>query len=145
MFRFIVSIIVIVLGALTQFTSVASIYGVKPNIVLILLLIFSSTYTNWLERSILIFISALMLKFGSGLETQNILFIVSSCVGVMITDKFPFPKLINLTLALLTATFIINILDFEFWRVILEFSYNILIILLSFGIYKFLNKLWLKR
>lgn len=141
MFRFTVSAIAIVLGALIQFTSYASIYGVKPNFVLVILLVLGSVYANWLERFVLIFISALMLKFGLGFETQNILFIAGSFLGVILIDKLPFPKLTNLTLALLTASLLINILDFESSRVILEAVYNISIMLLSLGIYK----LWQRK
>lgn len=141
MFRFIANLALIVLAALLQLTNYAFIFGIKPNFVLILILILSIHYKDWLKRAILILVAAIILKFGQGIEIQSALFILSALFGMLIVDKFPSFKFVNLLLALVIATFTINIIHFELWTIFKEALYNILIFLGCFVIFK----LWQRK
>ena len=136
MFRFIASLGLVALAALLQLTNYAFIAGVKPNFTFVAILIFALIYTDWLKRAILIFIAALVLKFNQGIELENILFILSSLMGILIIDKLPSSRFINSILAVLAATLFMNIFHFEVWPLFKEMAYNILIFLSFYGIYQ---------
>lgn len=141
MFLFIGSFSVVVVASLFQLSSYAFIGEVKPDIALTLLIILSLVYTGWLERLLLIFVSALILKFGNGLDLQNAVFIISAILSMGIIDKFPFSKLANAIGALLISTLAINLVHFNLTVFILEAFYNLTLFLLFFGI----QRLWQER
>lgn len=141
MFRFILSVILVAFAALAQLTNYVFVGSIKPNFALVIILLFSLVYKDWLRRAIFIFLAALFLKFGSGVEIQNILFIISSFLGIFMLDKIPSIKLVNLILAVIAGTLTVNIINFEVWRVIMETFYNLAIALSLFIIYR----IWLGK
>lgn len=141
MFLFIGSFSVVVVASLFQLSSYAFIGEVKPDIALTLLIILSLVYTGWLERLLLIFVSALILKFGNGLDLQNAVFIISAILSMGMIDRFPFSKLANAIGVLLISTLVINLVHFNLTVFILEAFYNLTLFLLFFGI----QRLWQER
>ena len=113
MFLFTGSFFIVVVASLFQLSSYAFIGEVKPDIALTLLIILSLVYTGWLERLLLIFVSALILKFGNGLDLQNAVFIISAILSMGIIDRFPFPKLASAIGALLVSTLVINLVHYN--------------------------------
>ena|SRR3990167_9404604 len=141
MFRFIPSIFLLVFASLTQLTSYAFVGSLKPNLTLVVLLVISIIYKDWLRRATLIFLAALLLKFGQGLEVQNVMFILSALLGIFLIDRIPSIKFVNLVLAVIVSTLTINITNFEAWTVFTEMLYNLIVALLLFTIYR----LWLGK
>ncbi len=141
MFRFIISIVLIAFASFTQLTSYAFVGSLKPNFALVLLFIFSLIYKDWLRRAILIFLAALLLKFGPGVEVQNVLFIIGALLGIFVIDKIPSIKFVNLILAVIVGTLTVNIINFEVGAVLTEALYNLIFALLFFTVYR----LWLGK
>lgn len=141
MFRFIASVLIVIVVSLFQLSNYSFIGGIKPDIVLALLVVLSLVYTNWAERMLLILISGIVLKFGGGFDPQNAVFIIFSILSMGAVDKFPFPKLINAILALLVSTLAINLVHLNFIIFIAEAFYNLVLFLLFFGI----QRLWQKK
>jgi len=136
MSRFITSLALVVLAASVQLTGYSYIGGLKPNLTLILLLVLFLSYKDWLRRAIIIFIAALVLRFGPGLEIENIMFIASAILGAFLIDKIPSWKFVNLIVATVIGTLLINIIHFDFLIVLTETGYNLVIAALFFAIYK---------
>lgn len=84
----------------------------------------------------MIFAAALILRFEPGLEMENIMFIVAAILGALLIDKIPSWKFVNLLVAAVLGTFLISIIHFDFWIVLTETSYNLVITTLFFAIYK---------
>lgn len=141
MFRFTVSVFLVTITSLFQLSSYSFIGGIKPDIALVLLIVLSLIYTNWTERALLIFISAVILKFGSGFDLQNAVFIITSLLSIGAVDRFPFHKLTNAVLALLISTLAINLVYFNPVVFTLEAFYNLALFLLFFGT----QRLWQER
>lgn len=141
MFRFIISIVFVGFAALTQLTSYAFIGSVKPNLTLVVLLVLSLIYNDWFRRAVLIFLAALFLKFGPGVEAQNVMFIIGALFGIFVIDKIPSVKFVNLLLAVIVGTLTINIINFEIWTALMETLYNLVIAFSLFIIYR----LWLGK
>src|SRR3989338_1004781 len=141
MFRFIPSIVLVVFASLTQLNSYAFVGSLKPDFTLVVLLLLSFVYKDWLRRATLIFLAALILKFGPGVEVQNVLFIIGTLLGIFVIDKVPSTKLINLILAVIVGTLTVNIINFEVRTVLVETLYNLIVALLLFTIYR----LWIGK
>ncbi len=141
MFLFIVSVFIVAVVSLFQLSNYGFIGDIKPNIALALLMVLSLVHTNWIERTLLIFISAIILKFGGGFDLQNTVFIISSIAGMLAVDRFPFPKLINAISALLISTLVINLVHINLIVLTKEAFYNLVLFLLFFGI----QRLWQKK
>ena len=141
MFRFTASIFIVIVASLFQLSNYAFIGDIRPDIALSLLIVLSLVYTGWTERALLIFISAVILKFGSGFDLQNAVFIIFSILSMVAVDKFPFPKLTNAILALLVSTLAINLVRFDLTIFTAEAFYNLALFLLFFGI----QRLWQER
>ncbi len=141
MFRFIASVFIVTVASLFQLSNYGFIGNIKPDITLVLLIVLSLVYTNWTERTLLIFISSIILKFGGGLDLQNAVFVISSILSMVAVDKFPFHKLVNAILALLVSTLTINLVHFNFNVFIAEIFYNLTLFFLFFEI----QRLWQKK
>lgn len=141
MFRFIASVLIVIIVSLFQLSSYSFIGGIKPDIILALLIVLSLVYTNWAERILLILISSIILKFGGGFDSQNAIFIIFSILSMGAVDKFPFSKLVNAMAALLISTLAINLVHLNFTIFIAEAFYNLVLFLLFFGI----QRLWQKK
>lgn len=136
MFRFITSLALVILTASVQLTSYSYVGGLKPNFTFVLLLVLFLFYKDLLRRAIVIFIAALILRFGAGLEIENMMFIIASILGALLIDKIPSWKLVNVLIAAVLGTFLINIIHFDFGTVLTETGYNLVIAALFFSIYK---------
>ena len=141
MFRFIASVFIVVLASLFQLSNYAFIGDIRPDIALALLIVLSLVYTSWTERALLIFTSAVILKFGSDFDLQNAVFIISSILSMGAIDKLPFHKLTNAILVLLISTLAINLVRFDLTVFAAEAFYNLALFLLFFAI----QRLWQER
>ncbi|MEK7195862.1 MAG: hypothetical protein AAB659_01335 [Patescibacteria group bacterium] len=141
MFRFIASVFIVTVTSLFQLSNYALIGGIKPNIALALLIVLSLIYTSWTKRALLIFVSAVILKFGSGFDLQNAVFIITSVLSMGAVNRLPFHKLTNAILALLVSTLAINLVHFSPIVFAAEAFYNLALFLLFFAI----QRLWQER
>jgi len=142
MLKFVFSALLVVIIALFQLTSYSFIGSIKPNLSLILILIFSLMNKEWVLRLILIFAAALLLRFSVSFETQNVLFIISSIVGMIIIDYLPWKPVLNIIFAIIIATLLSNIIDFNFYRVLTEAGYNVI---LGFIVFLIIQRIYGKK
>lgn len=136
MLKFVSSALLVIIVSLFQLTSYSFIGGIKPNLSLIFILIFSLINKEWVLRLNLIFIAALLLRFSVSFEAQNILFIASSIAGIIIIDYLPWKSALNIISAIIAATVLSNILDFNSYRFFAEAGYNIVFGFIVFLIIK---------
>ena len=125
MFRFINSLLAIASAALIQNTNLLEFWTIKPNISLIFVIIFGSLEKNFLGRLILIFTAASILKFYSGIEIQNILFIITAFGTLLLVSYLPWKKSVNILMAILIGTVTMDLINFELAVAIKELAYNL--------------------
>jgi len=142
MLKFVFSALLVVIIALFQLTSYSFIGDIKPNLSLILILIFSLINKEWVLRLILIFAAALLLRFSVSFEMQNVLFIISSIVGMIIIDYLPWKPVLNIISAIIIATLLSNIIDYNFYRVFTEAGYNVI---LGFIVFLIIQRIYGKK
>jgi hypothetical protein len=138
MLRFIFSALLVVIVTLFQLTSYSFIGIIKPNFPLILILIFSLVNKQWVERLILVFVSALLLRYSTSFELQNILFIASLMAGMIIIDYLPWKPVLNIIFAIIVATIISNISNLDSYGFLMEVGYNIIFGFIAFWIFSFI-------
>ncbi len=109
---------------------------------LVAILIFSLINKEWVSRLILVFIAALLLRFSASFEAQNILFIASSIIGIIIVDYLPWKPVLNIIFAIIAATILSNILDFDSYRFFTEAGYNII---LGFVVFWIIQRIYGKK
>lgn len=126
----------IILSSLLQLTDILSIAGIKPNLVLVFLIISAMTWDDWLKRLVLTLVGAVLMKFSPGTDIYNTLFIIASLIGMGIYDKLPWAKMINGAVVLFIATLITHILTLEIGVMFGEIIYNIIVFL---GLYAILQ------
>lgn len=61
----------------------------------------------WLKVGF-VFVAALLLKFRSGIDPQNIAFIVSALIGGITAEILPFRKGVNVLLSLIISLVVFN-------------------------------------
>ena len=135
MFRFLTSLIIIVAASLLQISDIF-IFGIKPNILLVSLLALSIINNLWIQRIILVLSSVVvlnfypMISFGSIFDLRLLFFAAIAVLAITLIDYAPWTNLINLSLAVVLSTIILNIYNFDLTSVVLESLYNILLSLL---------------
>ena len=124
MLEFFTSAVAVVLGALIQNSSFA-ILGVKPNLVLVVILAFGLLEKDWLKRSVLVLLSiaTLIIEPGMGLET---IFTVSIFFFTLtLIDFLPWREIANSASALAIGTLLIDINGFQLGVFFMEVVYNL--------------------
>src|SRR3989338_3422124 len=136
MFLFTASLFVLFLVSLFQLTNYAFVGPIKPDLALVLVIFLSFIYKDWIKRLILIFLAAVIFKFGVGLELGNGLFIVSSLIGIITAEKLPGSLALNFIVGISIATLVMNITSFHVTTFLLELTYNLSALLVYYLIYK---------
>lgn len=132
MFLFIVSTIFLAAAAFLQTTNVPLIGLVKPNLVFAILVVFAHVYKDWPRRSILILLSALILKFSPSLAWADIIFIATAFLIMALVDYLPWRRLINSIAAVIIGTVIIDALPFALTPLVIGVGMNIILAALFF-------------
>ena len=132
MLLYIVSVITIAIAALVQTTSVFVIASIKPNLVFALLVIFAHIYKSWPKRTLLILISAFLLKFSPTLAWIDVIFIASAFFIMALVDYFPWKRIINSVFAVILGTVIIGIPTLGLSSIVTEAALNTALVLILF-------------
>ena len=132
MFPFIVSLLVVVFGALLQTTNVFLIGAVNPNIVFPLFAIIAHIHKDWAKRSIIVLVTALILKFSPTAQWFDLVFITTSLLVIALTDYFPWKRMINSIFATAVGTIIIGFKSFEVGTLLPEILINVVLVIVFF-------------
>jgi hypothetical protein len=133
MLQFIVNFLIIVFGALIQITNVAFISTLKPNIVLACLVAISVFQKDWIGRSILILMAEIILTFQPTFGWMDLVLISTFALTMALVDFLPWKKIINIILAVIFGTTILNItLHFSFMLFLKEAIMNTILAILVF-------------
>jgi hypothetical protein len=126
MWQFIVSLLLVAALALIQLTNWFSAANLKPNLILALLAALTLFEPNWLKRSIFIFTAVFLLKFSPTLNWLDLILI----------DNLPWLKPVNLLVAIVAGTILLNLDNFRPALVFPELIGNIFLSFLFFSLLK---------
>lgn len=109
MFRFVLSLFLILFLGLIQLSGGVFINGLKPNLVLCFVIVASSFSRNWFERVMLVLVGAIVLKFHPGFSWDDILFIAVAFIGVLLVKYLRWQTGISIIMAVIVSTILLNI------------------------------------
>lgn len=137
MLVFTVSVILTIAVALLQTTNWL-LFGpvLKPNLILITLIILSLINESWTKRFVLILTASLILKFTPGFSLFDFVFLGAALLAIILTNSLPWQEPVNLLLATLAGTVIINLASLHFPAVIYEIILNLFLALILFTLLK---------
>ena len=141
MWTFLVSLTLSVLLPLIQTSSLILWFGVKPNLVLALLIAFALVERDWLHRLAVPFTALFMLNFAPSITLFGFYVAAIFLLAQAFLDLLPWQPIVNTSLALFTATLLINLEQFSLAVFASELLMNAS---LCFGLYLLLNWLWRK-
>ncbi|MFH1759205.1 MAG: hypothetical protein ABH822_01430 [Patescibacteria group bacterium] len=100
-------IVLIIIAALLQGTFILEVWGVKPNLVLALLIVLIFSVRDWLAYSLLVIVGVLLLKSFPGVDWRALAIIPLALGSYFIKDWLPWrPYFSNIVLiAIATAIF----------------------------------------
>lgn len=139
MFRFIANSAILSLASLLQLTPFLMLSGMKPNLALVLIIIFSVFEADWVYRAFWILLPALLLKSAPGIDTGTLVFMASAVIACLFMDHLPWRKEINAAGALMLGTVIGAMPAFSFERVFIELLYNFSVGIIVFVTYRMFN------
>lgn len=126
-------ICLIVVAGLIQSTTFFNIAGIKPNLLLVLLLFSIPLTANSYEYFILLLIAGLVLNLGSGLNGGVVALLITLILAYLIHRHFLWAKYLGslMLIALSTAVFYVLASPsfiYEHWDVVLgEIAYNLIL------------------
>lgn len=129
---FITGIVLVFLGGLLQNTEFITLYGVKMNLVLVLLLTFGFFINNPWHYLILALEGTLLLKVSPGLDTQTLVLLVLIFLAFWLRKYLAWQPIISNVFLIAVATTLFHLLiDFNFLiyntpTILLEVLYNII-------------------
>lgn len=135
MFQFILSAIAVFIAGLFQLSNIF-VFGVKPNIALVLVLSLSLVNKEWIERVILILAACVSLSFAPFFDSEVILSAGILVLGIWLIDNLPWTQLMNLAAVAVTATFAVNVYNFDIRSVLIETIYNLILAAIFFNLIK---------
>lgn len=126
-------VVLVILAALLQGTNIISLFGTKPNLVLLILIPLIFVVNNRLAYVVLVLIAGLFLKTVPGIDWQIGLFILVVLVAYFLSKFLPWQSFFNNLVLLAGATIILSLPDFFG----IELVYNVI---LGTGFYYILKK-----
>jgi hypothetical protein len=136
MWQFIISLLLVAALALIQLTNWFSVANLKPNLILALLASLTLFEPNWLKRSIFIFTAVFLLKFSPTLNWLDLILLLSLYLVMVLIDNLPWLKPVNLLVALVAGTILLNLDNFRPALVFPELIGNIFLSFLFFSLLK---------
>jgi hypothetical protein len=141
MLRFIISLIAVALAGIIQTTPWFQIAGVKPDLVLVLALIFISVLNrDWIERFAIILTAELFLGLTPSPDLYGSIFMGLLIIAALVLDYLRLQPKIGLTITVAVATIILNLSgSWSLQTIILETLYNLVAFII---IYTLTEHLW---
>jgi len=138
MLLFTVNIIAVAIVSFLQTTNVILFNGFKPNLVFALLAVLANIDKDWAKRSVLVLISALILKFSPGLAWIDVIFISTSFLIIALVDYLPWRRAINSMVAVIAGTVVIGLSSFNLSLLTLEIVTSMVSVLIFFLLFELL-------
>jgi hypothetical protein len=140
MLRFITNLASVVLAGFIQSTPWFAIAGVKPNLVLVLTLIFFIVFEyDWLERVALALTAELSLQFAPTPDTYGFVFLGVVIVCGLAIDYLHLQPRLTLAVTTVFATVILNIVGALQWVVMTEETiYNLVLAAVIYALIEFI-------
>ncbi len=127
MLIFITSFILTATAALIQTTN-WSVFDatIKPNLVLVTLIILASVNPGWMRRTILILTAAVIVKFTPGFTPLDLIFIGAAALSILLIDFLPWREPVNLSAAAVAGTVVMNLPHITLLPLVYELILNLL-------------------
>ena len=132
MLVFLTSLLLGPLLSITQSSNAIFIYGVKPNLVLALLISYALVEKDWLRRAAVLLFANVALVFGPVISWQTLYWIIIMFLSMALVDYLPWHFAANASLSLLTSVALINLESIRIPVVIMEFTYSIVLLYLFY-------------
>lgn len=107
---------------------------IKPNLILVMLIVLGIINPSWIRRAILILTAALILKFTPGAALFDLIFVGASFISVVMMDVLPWQRLISLLAAVAAGTIIINLDHLILLPLVYELMLNLLLAFILFAL-----------
>ncbi len=135
MLRFIISLALIVLAGLLQSATWFVLMGVKPDLVMVMVLVMLVSDGDWIDRLAFILVGELMLQFGPTPDIYSIIFIVLMVMSAMVFDYISLQQYVILGVVTFLATVLMDIYGHIQWGFILtEVAYNLVLVMLVYAV-----------
>lgn len=138
---FIISAFFILISGLLQKTQLADFYGIKVNLVLVLILILAILIDNPWHYLVLVFWGSLLLKIGSGLSWQNLILVLVAAAAFFGKKYLAGKPMVNVLVLIIGGTAIFYaLLDFRFLisypaAILTEIIYNTAAALIFYNVF----------
>lgn len=140
MLLFIASFLLTIVAALIQTTNWMLFDSIlKPNLILVVLIILALVNPSWSRRAILILAAALILKFTPGINFSDLAFLGAVFSSIVLMDILPWQQPISSLLAILFGTIIINLDELTLLPLILEVVLNLFFALILLALPRFVH------
>lgn len=143
------SIVVLILGAALQLTEAVSFLGIKPNIVLGLLVVYAFFISELWIYAILVLIADVSIMFNPGVSKEILVLSVVAFVAYWLKKKFLDSSLLTVLILLGLGTLFFDLL--VSWQMILSFGfivelvYNLVLGTIVYEVYDLLSKRYAKK
>lgn len=107
---------------------------IKPNLILVMLIVLGIINPSWIRRAILILTAALILKFTPSAALFDLIFVGASFISVVMMDVLPWQRLISLLAAVAAGTIIINLDHLILLPLVYELMLNLLLAFILFAL-----------
>lgn len=133
MLQFIIKILVIIFAGLLQSATWFAVIGVKPNLVMALVLAMMMFDRNWIDRLAFIAVGELMLQFGPSPDVYSFIFLGLMLLSAAIFDYLNLQQYLTLGVAMVVATAVVDIYGHVGWGIALtETAYNLVLVILAY-------------
>lgn len=137
-----ISVLLVAGAALFQLTNLAYFGGIKPDLTLVLILVFSIFDRSWIYRLILLIVGGTLLKFYSGLDIQALVFPFAALLSILLIDYLPALGFISYSLAALVGTAVLSVPGFSPPVLLTEAVYNLLLL---WAFYYIVSRIYAKK
>lgn len=135
MLRFTINFVLIVLAGLLQSATWFSFLGIKPDLVMVLILAILITDHDWIDRFAFIIVGELMLQFAPSPDIYSLIFLVVMLISAVIFDRINLQRYMTLGAVTFLATIAMDVYSRMQWTAILtEAAYNLVLVILIYAI-----------
>lgn len=137
MLRFVVNLSLIVVGGLFQSAIWFVFAGVKPDIVMTVVIVALIVDHDWMDRLAFILLGELMLQFGPGPDIYDIIFLGLMVISAVVIDHVSLQQYLTLGSVTVAATILMNIYGrVQFTIILTELAYNLVLAILLYTVFK---------
>ncbi len=129
MLRFTINLLLIIFAGLLQSATWFVFMGVKPDLVMVLVLAMVISDRDWVDRLAFILIGEFMLQFGPNPDIYSLIFLGLMVVSAVVFDYVNFQQYLVLGAVTLVTTVLMNVYGHVQLSVVLtEIAYNLVLV-----------------